>query len=329
MKLTRTAFAVPLAALLIVSACGDDDESSSTTAGASPTITIASGNFSESQLLAEIYGQALENGGQRVARKDPIGSRELYYQAIANEEINLVPEYTNSLLSYLLSQQEPPASPEATTIDEQVDAINEALPDNLTVGAPSSAEDKDVIVCTQEVADQYSLANLSDLAPVAGELRLGAPPEFETRTPFGLNGFKDILGVEFGEYIALDIAAIPDALKGGTIDCGNLFSTMPVITTEGFVSLADDQPLAAFEAVLPLLTADIATPEVLAILDAVSASLTTEILKEMMVAVDVDQLAPDVVAKGFLAGEYTGAGTATTDTGAPTDSAVTETTAGG
>jgi osmoprotectant transport system substrate-binding protein len=318
MKLSRYSLAVPLAAALLLTACGDDDDDTADTAAAAPTITLGAADFAESQLLAEIYGQALENSGQRVARKDPIGSRELYFQAISDNEIQLVPEYTGNLLNYVLASQDPPATATAGTIEEQVTELAEALPENLTAGAPSSAEDKDVIVCRKEIAEQYSLTNLTELQAVMGEVTLGAPPELAERQTYGPDilpdGFKSFTPLLFGEII--------DALTSGAIDCGSLFSTTSQITTEGFVPL-DDEGRVAPQAVLPLLTTEAATPDVLAVLDGVSGQLTTDALKAMMVRIEVDKEAPDVVAKAFLAGEIEVTESTTGGT------SVTETTAGG
>lgn len=302
MKHPRTWTAFALAGALALGACGSDDESSSSdTAVASPTISVGSANFPESQVLAEIYAQALEDAGFRVARVDPIGSREAYYQAIAANEIQLIPEYTNSLLSYVLRLDDPEATPTATNVEEQVAALQEALPDTLTVGTPSTAEDKDVIVCSQDVAEQHSLVTLSDLAKVSDEITLGAPPEFETRSPFGLVGFKDIYEAEFKEFVPLEIGAIADSINSGAIDCGNMFSTMSAILTNSFVALEDDKTIVPNEAVLPLITTAAATPDVLATLDAISAKLTTDVLKSLMVKVEVDKKSPDEVAQEFFA----------------------------
>ena len=70
-------------------------------------MTVAAANFPESQVLAEIYALALEGAGITVERQDPIGSREAYYAAIESNEIQLIPEYTNSLLSFVLRQADP------------------------------------------------------------------------------------------------------------------------------------------------------------------------------------------------------------------------------
>lgn len=325
MRHPRPWTALTLAALVALAACGSDDDASESTTAPSPTaeaptptgdvpspsseasapssdvtVTVAAANFPESQVLAEIYALALEGAGIDVARVDPIGSRETYYAAVESNEIQLVPEYTNSLLSFVLRQADPDARPDAATIDEQVTALDAALPDTLAVGTPSTAEDKDVIVCSREAADEHSLTDLSSLAAVADQITLGAPPEFEERSPFGLVGLRELYGAEFAAFVPLEIGAIADSINSGAIDCGNMFSTMSAITTNDFVAMEDDQHIVAAEAVLPLVNASVATPEVLAALDAVSATLTTDVLKALMVQVEVDKTAPAEVAKAYV-----------------------------
>jgi len=317
MRRTTTRLAALLVApLLMLAACGDDDDAGSdATAAPAPdataesgggadlsdvTLTVGSANFPENELLAEIYAQALEANGATVERELNIGNRETYFAAIEADEIQLLPEYTNSLLSFLLRQRD--ESPTATNIDEQVAALREELPDNLTVLDASSAEDKDVIVCNAETAEQYGLVTLTDLAAVSGEITLGAPPEFAERTPFGLPGLQELYGAEFAEFVPLDIGPpIVDALASNAINCGNLFSTMSVITTEGFVALEDDQTIVPNEAVLPLIATEPADNEgVAAVLNEVSATLDTDGLKALMVQVEAEAQAPADVAGQWL-----------------------------
>jgi osmoprotectant transport system substrate-binding protein len=241
-----------------------------------------------------------------------IGSREAYYGAIEGGEVDLVPEYTGSLLSFLLA----PEQPTATNVEEQVDALGEALPEGLEVLTPSTAEDKDTIVCTQEVVDEHGLTDLSSLFAVAGEITLGAPPEFEERTPFGIAGFRDLYDAEFAEFVPLSYGDIAAALSGGAIDCGNIFSTDPAIATEGFIALEDDQAIVPNEAVLPLIQSEDVTPELAAVLDAVNAELDTETLAGLVAQVVTEAEGVDVVAEEWLAtldgGPTTGTGVETT-----------------
>ena len=125
-------------------------------------------------MLAQIYGQALEAAGFDVSYEPGIGSREAYLGAIESGEIGLFPEYTGSLLAFI--SDEPPT---AGNVDEQVEALGEALPEGLEVLTPSSAEDKDTIVCTEEVVEEFGLTDLSSLFENSDNITLGAPPEFE------------------------------------------------------------------------------------------------------------------------------------------------------
>ena len=263
-------------------------------AGEPGAITVGSANFPESELLAQIYGQALEAAGFDVSYELGIGSREAYLGAIEGGEIGLIPEYTGSLLAAVADD------PSAANVDEQIDALGDALPEDLEVLTPSSAEDKDTIVCTQEVVDEFTLTDLSSLFENADNINLGAPPEFETRSPFGLAGFSEIYDAEFASFVPLAPGDIPPALEAGEIDCGNIFSTDPAIDTGGFVALEDDLVIVPNEAVLPLVRSEFVTPELTAALDEVNAALDTETLTSLLAQVVNDQLGADVVAAEFL-----------------------------
>lgn len=310
---TRSAALLAASALVVsIGAAATVSAGSEPPAGSEPAATdsggseaaggafvVGSADFPESELLAQIYGQALEASGFDVSYEPAIGSREAYFGAIESGEINLVPEYTNSLLSFILA----PDSPSATNLEEQLAELGENLPEGLEVLTPSVAEDKDVIACTPEVAEEFGLTDLSSLAEASGDITIGAPPEFETRTPFGLVGFGEILGAEFAEFVPLSYGDIPAALDGDAIDCGNVFSTSSVVSTSDWVVLEDDAGLVPAENVLPLIRSEVATPEAVAALDGVSAALDTEILKDLVAQVEVDALGPDVVAADWLASD--------------------------
>jgi osmoprotectant transport system substrate-binding protein len=305
--MTRTRLLAALAALALLAAgCGDDDDDSGADAPAGgelegQSITVGSANFPENVLLAEIYAGALEAAGADVDVTPNIGSREVYFPAIEGGEIDLLPEYTNSLLSFVLRQDDPEASPEATNVDEQIAELGDVLPDNLTVLTPSTAEDKDVIVCNQETIDAHDISDLSGLAEVSGEITLGGPPEFAERSPFGIPGLQQFYGAEFAEFVPLEIGPpIVDALNAGAVDCANLFSTDAAITENDFTTLEDDMNIVPAEAVVPLINAEKATPEVTAVLDAVNAALDTEGLTELNFEVQAEGLAESEVAAQWL-----------------------------
>ena len=93
------------ASTLGLAACGASSDplvsgSADLRRGAGGTIVVGSANFTESQLLAEIYAAALKAKGVDVDDRLNIGSREVYIQALEDGSIDLVPEYTGVLLQY-------------------------------------------------------------------------------------------------------------------------------------------------------------------------------------------------------------------------------------
>jgi osmoprotectant transport system substrate-binding protein len=258
------------------------------------TVKIGSANFPESSLLAEIYAGALEAKGVTVEKTLNIGNREAYYKALQDGSIDLIPEYSGALLSFV--------DKEATAVSAA--DVYAALPgvlsaDGLEVLEPSEAQDNDSLVVTQETATQYNLKTIADLAPVAGELVLGAAPEFETRAD-GIPGLQKNYGVTFKTFTALDAGGTLslNALKGGQVDVTDLFTTDPSIAANGFVTLEDPKNNFRAQQILPLVRSSLAG-ETADALNAVSAKLTTENLTELLVRVYSNEAA-DVVAKDWL-----------------------------
>jgi osmoprotectant transport system substrate-binding protein len=315
--LTRgSAFAAAgLAAVLTLSACGSSDplassatsatsaaaESASGSAAAGPPIVIGSANFPESALLANIYAAALAAEGIEATTNLNIGSREVYLQALDDGSINLVPEYTGVLLQYF----DPAAT--AVSADDVYAALVAATPEGLEVLAKSPAEDKDAVVVTRATAEANNLTSIADLAPVASTFILGGPSEWETR-PTGIPGLLSVYGLTFKEFKALDAGGplTLNALIGDQIQAGNLFTTDPAIPANDLVVLEDPENLFAAQNIVPLISSASNTPEVTAVLDEVSAALTTEILTDLLSQVTVDKLDSVQVAEEWVAANLGG-----------------------
>lgn len=258
-------------------------------------IVVGSANFPENELLAEIYAAALSDAGVDVSTTLNIGSRETYMAGLEDGSIDLIPEYTGGLATYL--------NPEITvTSSEDVLAdAKEHLPDSLQLLDISQAEDKDALVVTSETAQELGLTSIADLEGKAGDLVLGGPPEFETR-PNGVEGLKKVYGLEFKQFRSLAAGSnlTVQALKNGQVDAANIFTTDPAIEENDFVVLEDPESLFAAQNVVPLITKDAVNPTVEEALNAVSAALTTENLTQMMVQVVSEGQDPADVARQFV-----------------------------
>ncbi|QBI52931.1 ABC transporter substrate-binding protein [Streptomonospora litoralis] len=281
---------VPL--LLLLAACGGGQDPYSGEGGGA--LVVGSANFPESTLLAHIYAKALEAEDIEVETQLDIGSREVYYDQIAQGNLSVFPEYNGGILFYL--------EPEAESGDTQEtnEAVRAALPDNLAILESSPAQNKDSITVTSETAEQENLTTIGDLQRVAGDMTLGAPAEFETR-PQGVPGLADTYGVEFGGFRPLEGNLLVEGLRGGDIQAANLFTTNPAFTTGDFVALEDPENLFGSQNVTPLINKEAVGQQARDVLNAVSAELTTETLIELDARVQIDHEEADVVAADWLA----------------------------
>ncbi|WP_410786478.1 ABC transporter substrate-binding protein [Kribbella sp. C-35] len=296
--LIRTAIA-GVAVLGLAGCGGGGDQLGGSNAGDSPapskvtSITVGSADFSESQLLAEIYGQALAAKGIEVKKKPNIGNRETYMAAIKDGSVDLVPEYTGAALAYF------DKSSTETDPDKAYDALKKALTPGLEVLDKSPAADEDTIVVTKATADKYSLKSLGDLK--GKNLVAGGSSEFKVRSA-GLKGLKEKYGVEFKEYKTLD-AGGPLSIKAlldNQIQVTNLFTTQAVIKDQGLVQLDDPENILPPNNIVPLIRTDHKSDDVVATLNAVDAKLTTDALTDLVKRIDVGKESADAVAKDWL-----------------------------
>jgi osmoprotectant transport system substrate-binding protein len=158
----------------------------------SGSITAGSADFAESEIAMELYAGALETAGMTVERTSGIGSREVYIPALESGEIDLIPEFIGTLLVFLDPEAAASPDPEQTAADAR--ALAEAR--GFTLLEPAEADSVNTFVVTQETADEFDLASISDLANVDEPLALGGPPECPERD-FCLLGLQDTYGLEF------------------------------------------------------------------------------------------------------------------------------------
>lgn len=264
-------------------------------------IAVASFNFAESRLLAEIYAQALEHAGVEVRRELDLGPRELVMPAMRQGLVDVVPEYLGTALTA--------AEPTAVVDRSDPDAVHRAFatavgPWDLEVLQHAAAQNQNGLVVTRATATRLGLRTTSDLAAVAPGLRLGGPPECPRRA-YCLEGLREVYGLDFQDFVPLDGQAfVRRGLVDEVIDVGVLFTTDGAVAGRDLVLLDDDRALQPAENVVPLARSEILDgPQgevVAATLDAISARLTTANLRFLNWRVAVAGNTPAAEARGWL-----------------------------
>ena len=263
--------------------------------GKGEPITIGSANFSENVLLAYIYSDALEAAGYKTIVEPNVGSRETLFPALEDGRIDMAPEYAGSLLDYL----DPTSTAHET--NAVLAELRDSLPPGLTILRASTAENKDVNVVTSQFAREHKLKTVGDLANVDVPLIFGAPPESKDRRA-GLLGLTSVYGLHIAGFKTLDGGGplTVAALKNGDVQVAQMFSTQPAIMENQLVVLEDPLNMSTAENVVPVVREAVLTPELEAVIDKVTSSLSTDILVRLNTMVEVDKRDPQKVAKEYV-----------------------------
>ncbi len=198
----------------------------------------------------------------------------MYYPALLDGSLDLVPEYTGNLLLFL------DQSATATRADDVLDDLTEQLPSPLHLLEPSRAQDADTVVVTAAYANQNKIDSLDKLATQCPNIAFGGPAEF-ARRPYGTPGLAHTYNCTFGEFRPLDAGGPQTvaALNNGTVQAADLFSSDPAIQQNGFIALADPKTNFPDESVIPLINNEKADdPRVSEVLNRISQDLDTTAL---------------------------------------------------
>lgn len=298
MRFPHTAAIVGTVGLLALTAtaCGGDE----TAVPDGPTIVIGAQDFGESAILSEIYGQALAAAGYPVEQQSLGGFRDLVFTAFEGGDINFTPEYAASAVDFL--------APGTATGDivETADALRASLTSlGLVALDASPAVDSNSFVVTPETAATLEAQTVSSLTD---DLTLGGPPDCPENSSC-IPGLIETYGVDLtANFVPLDGGGplTVAALEGNEIDVAILFSTDGIIADKGWVVLDDDKGLINADNIIPITNDEVvvAYGEVFtALVNAISAALSTAELTELNRQFGIDKEDADAVATAWLTTE--------------------------
>lgn len=260
------------------------------------SLTIGSKNVPGDQVLGQVYGQALKKAGWDVSYKENLGSTEVTFAALQSGDIDLYPEYLNTVVQFLGGS----GGSDVTQVKSELDALLQSQ-GGIVATQPAPAVDVNGFYVLKKTASKYKLKTVSDLKKVANKLTFGGPPECEQRPLCLGDTSQQKYGLQFKEVKKLDVGGpvTVKALQDGTIQVGILFTGSSVIPKDA-VLLKDDQGLQGADNPLVLVRQDKNTPQLDAAIDKVSAKITTAQYRKMTLAVQDKKQDPADVAKDFL-----------------------------
>ncbi|MFE1644560.1 ABC transporter substrate-binding protein [Microbacterium sp. P01] len=288
---------IAVGAVLALAGCAQGDPTAPETndagaAAGSDTIIVGSFAFPESEILGEIYAQALEANGFDVQTKFNIGPRQQTIPALQDGSINLIPEYNGNLLAFYDTE-----FTQRTTEDVDAALVDAVAADDLVVYDSAEAEDKDAYVVTSEFATANNLTSIGDLKNVQ-PFALGANPQF-AELGYGIPGLASVYGVSDVTFQPYEDFGGPDTVKAlvdDTVQVADIYTTSPALVAENLVVLEDPENLIAAQNVIPLVSSTVASDELEEALNAVSAKLTTDDLIALRDRVEGDEQASAATA---------------------------------
>lgn len=259
-------------------------------------VVVGSKDFTENEIVAEIYALALEDQGIPVERKFSIGS-SLIHQSIVNDEIDLYPEYTGTGLLTVL--KEDPISDPQKVYDEVKKQYEKKY--QITWLKSSDVNDGQGLAIRTDVAEKYGIKTISDLQKNASKIRFTHAEEFNTRADC-----LPALEKAYGPFKWKSDNQNDDSLKyqileDNKADCTSVATTEGNLTDKQFTLLEDDKHVWPPYYLCPIVRDDVLKeyPDIEKALNKVSKALDTETMTKLNAKVDLDKEEYTDVAKEF------------------------------
>lgn len=243
-------------------------------------IVIASKQFSEQYILAQLIGARLEAAGFAVEYRDGLGSA-VVHSAVASSAIDISVDYTGTIwTNYLKREDNPGREAMYETIREW-----EARENGVKVLGRLGFENAYAFAMRGDRARELGVASLTDLAGRASGLTVGGDPEFFERPEW--NAVRDAYGLRFARNRNFAPTFMYNALQSGEADVISAYTSDGRIAADRLVVLADPKgALPSYDAMLMLSPRIAGDERVIAALEPLIGAITVEAMREANFAVD-------------------------------------------
>lgn len=257
-----------------------------------PRLRIGSKRFTESLILGELaVAVARAAGDAEVSHQEGLGGTAVVYRALEEGSIDAYPEYTGTIAEAVLHDE---GRPELASIRRAL------LPKGILVGDPLGFDNTYALAVPSALARSRHLAQISDLARDP-DLRYGLSPEFLGRKD-GWPGLSSTYGFAPARVQGLDHGLAYEAIRGGSIDVTDVYSTDAKIGRYDLTVLKDDKRFfPSYEAVF-LYREDAAkrSPKAFAAVSALAGHFDAQAMIELNAKAEIDHLTFASVARDAL-----------------------------
>ncbi len=266
--------------------------------GSDNVIEIGHKNYTEQRIVGQLFAKIIEAKTDYEVNVTEFGSTSIVFGALKAGEVDVYGEYTGTAYSALLGESE------LNDPQEVYDYVKKTFEEELNLYWLNEMGFNNTYTFSvvPEVAEEYKLETISDLAEVSDELVLGAVMEFIERED-GLPGVQEYYGgFEFEDVMALDPGLRYTVVKEGKVDVIDAFSTDGKILVYNLKVLEDDKQFFPPYFAAPIVTEEIYNdyPDIVEALNLLGGVLTDEEMQELNYKVGEEGMNPEVVAEEFL-----------------------------
>jgi osmoprotectant transport system substrate-binding protein len=264
------------------------------------TIVVASKNFTEQSILAELVAQQIERAGLQVNRRFYLGGTLLCHQALVSGRIDVYVEYTGSAFTAILKRK--PVHDPREVYRQTSEAYARQF--GVMLAEPLGFNNTFAILVRGDAARRLQLKSISDAVRHSPEWKAAFGPEFMERED-GFRGLAALYGLRFREPPrVMDLGLTYRALAEGKIDLIAGDSTNGLIAALDLAALDDDRGyFPPYEAVPFVRAAALAAhPDLGPALAALGGKIPDATMRRLNQAVDGEHRDAPAVVREFLAG---------------------------
>lgn len=244
------------------------------------TIVIASKQFSEQYILAQLIGAQLEAAGYSVEYRDGLGSA-VVHSAVASSSIDISVDYTGTIWTNEMKRTDNPGR------DAMYDAIVawEQKNTGVRVLGRLGFENAYAFAMREDRARELGVTSLTDLVAHGPQLTVGGDPEFFERPEW--IAVRDAYGLRFGETRNFAPTFMYNALHSGEADVISAYTSDGRIAADRLVVLEDPkEALPSYDAMVMLSPRVAGDDRLAAALEPLIGAISVEAMREANFAVD-------------------------------------------
>ncbi|MCF6515751.1 ABC transporter permease subunit [Lactobacillus sp. S2-2] len=263
------------------------------------TVTIAGKLGGEPDILINMYKELIKNNDPniQVITKPNFGGTTFLFKALQNNNIDIYPEFTGTVLQTIVKDNSISHNPKITYKIAKNELSEKYKMDYLN---PMKYQNNYGIAVKKSVAKKYNLHNISDLK-MHSNLQAGFDTDFSNQVD-GYPGLKKRYDLHFTSVKVMESSLRYQALANKKIDITDAYTTDPQIKQYNLVILKDDKKFFPPYQGAPLMNKEFSkdNPKIVKNLNKLKDKISNKDMQNMNYLVTIKHQKANQVAHNFL-----------------------------